>query len=104
LEVGDGRPLVGPGELEGHEEVRGLADAAGDVVLERDDGRPPRARGDRYVVEAELPGVVQIERPAEADAAVHAEEALPGQGHVEDGEEVLVPADGDPVLADAAEA
>ena len=70
LQVRDARVLVGAGELQGHQEVARLADAARQVVLHVDDRRPARARGDRDVVEAERPRVVERERAAEAHAAV----------------------------------
>src|SRR5690606_18930508 len=69
-----------------------------------DDRRAPRAGRERDVIEAELPRVLERDGAAEADAAVDAEQALPRERDVEEREEVLVPADGDAVLADAAEA
>ena len=104
LQVRERALLVGAGELQGHEEVARLADAAREVVLHVDDRRPTRARRERDVIEAERPRVVERQRAAEADAAVDAEQRIARERDVEEREEVLVPANGDAVLADAAEA
>ena len=104
LQVGERPPLERAGELERHQEVGGGADAADEIVLDVDHRRASRAGGDGDVVESHLPGVLQRERSAETDAAVKADVGAAGEGHVEDGEEVLVPADGDAVLGHAAEA
>ncbi len=103
LEVRERAPFVGARELQGHEEVARLADAACEVVLQRDERRPSRAGRDRDVVEAEAPRVLEIERAAETHAAVDTEQALPRERDVRDREEVLVPPNGDAVLAHAAE-
>ena len=103
-EVRDGALLVGTGELQSHQEVARLADAAREVVLDVDDRRLARAGGDRDVVEAERPRVLERDRPAEADAAVDAEVLVPREAEVRDREEVLVPARRDSVFAHAAEA
>src|SRR5262249_17758990 len=104
LKVRERRALVRAGELKGHQEVARLADAAREVVLERDDRRPARARSDPDVLEAESPRIFEVDRAAEANAAVRAEEPLTRERDVEDGEEVLVPANGDAVFAHTAEA
>ena len=103
LEVGHRFALGRARELEGHEEVRSLPDAADQVVLDLDDRRPAGPRRDGDVVEPELPGVVRRERPAEARPAEDAERSPPHERDVDDAQEVLVPPDGDPVLGDAAE-
>ena len=66
-------------------------------------GRPAPA-AERHVVEAERPGILERERSAEANAAVDAHVAVARERQVDDREEVLVPANGDPVFAHAAEA
>ena len=104
LQVGQRGILGRAGQLQAHEEVRGLADAADQVVLKPDDRRLAGAGGQRDVIEAELPGVFERDTAAEAHAAVGAEGALAQQGEVDDLEKVLVPAHGDAVLRDAAEA
>ena len=70
------------GQLQGHQEVRGLAHAADEVVLHRDEGRLARPGRHRDVVEAQLPGVLNRERPAEAHAAVEAEAFAPRERQV----------------------
>ena len=64
----------------------------------------PGAGRDRDVIEAELPRVLERQRAAEAHAAVEAEARAARERAVDDREEVLVPANGDAVLGDAAEA
>src|ERR1700759_4028596 len=59
---------------------------------------------DRAVAEAEGPPVPERDRAAEAHAAVDLHVRVAGDRERQDGEEVLVPANGDPVLADPAEA
>ena len=62
------------------------------------------AGGDRDVIEAELPRVLDRQRAAEADAAVDPQLVAPRQRQVQQRQEVLVPAHGDAVLGHAAEA
>ena len=63
-----------------------------------------RAGRDRDVVEAQLPRVLDRERPAEAHAAVEAEAFAPRERQVHQRQKILVPAHGDAVLRHAAEA
>ena len=91
-------------ELQRHQEVGRLAHAADQVVLDVDDRRLARARRDRDVVEAHRERLVGVDGAAEAHAAVDAEARPPRQVQVQRGQEVLVPAHGDAVLGDAAEA
>ena len=56
------------------------------------------------MVEAEVECGVYRKSAAEADAAIHAEFGAALQQQADDLKEVLVPADGDAVLGDAAEA
>ena len=92
-------------QLQRHQEVGGLPDSADQVVRHVDQGGLARARADGDVVEAELPGVIQrracrrIERRRRSAACSRRISV-----QVDDGEEVLVPANRDPVLGDAAEA
>ncbi len=95
--------LKAPGQLQGHQEVGGLADAADDVVLDGDDRGPPRARGHGDVVETEVEGLLGGQGAAKPHAALDREPTAPGERQVDQGEEVLVPADRDAVLRDAAE-
>ncbi len=104
LEVGQALGLRRPGELEGHEEVGRLADASGQAVLHRDDRRPARPHAEGDVVEAHVEGLVDRQSPAESDAAEHGELPPALEQEPDDLEEVLVPADGDPVLGHPAEA
>ncbi len=66
-------------------------------------GRPAPAAMATWSIAAG-PGLVERQRAAEADAAVDAEARPPRQGEVDERQEVLVPAHGDAVLGDAAEA
>jgi hypothetical protein len=95
--------LEGARELQRHQEVAGLADAADQVVLDVDDRGPARAGGDRHVIDAVTPHLVERERPAEADAAVDLQASAAREREVDQREEVLVPAHGDAVLGHAAE-
>jgi hypothetical protein len=103
LQVRERVLLRGAGELQRHQEVARLADPAGEVVLHLHDRRPSRAGGDRDVIEAQRPGVLGGQRAAEADAAEDAQLLAAREREVEQRQEVLVPADRDAVLGDAAE-
>ena len=103
LEVGEGLFLERARQLQGHQEVGGLAHAADDVVLDRDDRRAPGAGGDRDVVEAGLEGLLGRDGAAEAHAAEDREAAPAGERQVDERQEVLVPAHRDAVLGNAAE-
>ena len=104
LQVGHRLALERAGQLQGHQEVAGLADAANEVALDVDDGGPARARGNGHVVEAVLPRLAERQRAAEADAAVDLQLLAARQREVDEREEVLVPPHGDAVLGDAAKA
>ncbi len=58
LQVRERRRLRGARELQRHQEIRRLADAAQQIVLDADDRRLAGARRDRDVIEAELPRVL----------------------------------------------
>ena len=92
------------GQLQRHQEVAGLADAADQVVLDVDDRRPAGAGGDRDVIDPDRPRFVDRQRAAEAHAAVDLQLVAPRQRQVDQRQEVLVPAHGDAVLGHAAEA
>ena len=104
LEIGDGVTAGGTGQLQCHEEVRRLADAAGEAVLHRNDRRTAGAGAEGNVIEAELEGAIDGDRPAEAHAAEHGERTATLDQEADDLEEVLVPANGDAIFGDAAEA
>ena len=104
LEVGEGLGLGRAGELEGHEEIGGLADAAGEAVLHRNNGRTAGSCAQRDVIEAHVEGAVDGEGAAETDAAEHAEFSAAFEEEADDLEKIFVPADGDAVLGDASEA
>ena len=104
LHVGDRVFLGGAGELQRHQEVRSGAHAARQAVRNVEHGRLARADAQRDVVEAHRHGVLQRHRAAEAHAAEHGELAAAFEQQADDLEEVLVPAHGDAVFGDAAEA
>ena len=104
LQVRQRIALERAGELQRHQEVAGLADAANQVVPDVDDGRTSGAGGDGDVIDAVGPRFLERQRAAEADAAVDPELLAARERQVDQREEVLVPADGDAVLRDAAEA
>ena len=104
LQVRQAVRLVGAGGLQSHEEVGGEAHAAEEVILHGDQRRLPRAGADGDMIESQVPGIIQRQSAAEADAVVEAEFLAPHQQQVVDVEEILVPADRDAVLGDAAEA
>ncbi len=106
LQIGDGRHFRRACELQSHQEVARLTHAAREVVRHVDNGRPPRAHAQRDMVEPHRPGIVHGDRgaAAEAHAAERRELRTPLQEQADDLEVVLVPADGDAVFGDAAEA
>ena len=91
------------GQLQRHEKVGCLADTADQVVPESDDRGLARAGRECNMIETELPGIVERETAAEADAAVGAKRALAQQREIDHLEEILVPAHRDPVFGNAAE-
>ncbi len=98
--VGAGRPR----QLQRHQEIRGLAHAARQIVRHGDDGGFAGTHAQRHMVEAHLEGLVQGDGAAQPDAAQHQELGAALQHQADHLEEVLVPADGDAVFGDAAEA
>ena len=84
LQVGHGGFLGSPGKLQCHQKIRRLADTADQIVLQIDDGRLARTRGDGHVIETELPRVFDGQRAAEAHAAVDLEVAPPCEREVDD--------------------
>ncbi len=103
LQIRQRRHLRGTGQLQCHQKVRRFADTANQIVLELDDRRLAGAGRDRNVIEAELPSVLDRQSPAESHAAIAAEAAPAREKEVDDLQEILVPADRDAVLGDAAE-
>ena len=95
--------LRGAGQLQRHQEIRRRPHAAREAVGQFEHRRASRAHRQRHVVEAERKGTLDVERPAETRAAVQREAVAPLQQQADDLEEVLVPADSDAVLGDAAE-
>ncbi len=104
LQVRQAIRLVSAGGLKTHEKIGSQAHAAQQVVFHGHQGRLAGAGADGHVVEPQVPGVVQRQGAAEADAVVQAELLAPHQQQVIDVQEVLVPAHGDAVFGDAAEA
>ncbi len=103
LQVGEGLLLERAGQLERHQEVRRLPDPPDDVVLHGDDRGAAGAGRDRDVVEAQVERLLGRDGPAEAHAPEDFEAAPAGERQVDEGQEVLVPADRDSVLRDAPE-
>ncbi len=89
IEIG----LGGTGQLQCHQEVRRLPDARRQAVLHRNDGRASGTGAKRDVVEAELEGLVDAERPAETDAADHGELAAALQQQPDHLQEVSCPSE-----------
>ena len=104
LEVGDAVGARRAGELERHQEVGRHAHAGRQRIRHRHMGRPPGPGRHRHMVETPFERLVEPERAAEAHAADHGEGRAPLQQQAHDLEEVLVPAHGDAVFGDAAEA
>ena len=103
LQVGERIEFRRAGQLQRHQEIRRLANAAHQTVLHRDHGGPAGAGAERDVIEAQFEGAVDGQRAAEAHAAVHAELAPPLDQQPDHLQEVLVPAHRDAVFGDAAE-
>src|SRR5215471_13298107 len=103
LEVGDRIALSGSRELQSHEEIGGLADAASEAVGHGDDGGTSGAGAKGDVIETEIEGAIDGNGAAEADAAIHGEFAAALNQKARDFQEILVPSDGDAVFGDAAE-
>jgi hypothetical protein len=60
------------GQLQRHQKIRRLTNAANQIVFHRHDRRASRAGRNRDVVETEIPGVFNRQRSAETNAAVSA--------------------------------
>ena len=103
LQVGHRRGLGRASQLQGHQKVRGLADAAHQVVFNINNGRLARAGCDTNMIETHVPGIVYGNRTAETYAAVGPKSLPSLQGQVDDFQEVFVPAHGDAVFGHAAE-
>ena len=104
-QIGDAVGLGRAGELQRHQEVRGLAHAAREAVLHR--RRWSAARRRRTARCGRSPARTRssmVERAAEAHAAEHGEFAAPLEQQADELQEILVPAHGDAVFGDAAEA
>ncbi len=59
LQVGDGIRLRRTGELQGHQEIRGHAHAAGQAVRQVEQGRLAGAERQRDMIEAQLEGLIE---------------------------------------------
>ncbi len=103
LQVGHGRALGGAGKLQRHQEIRGFANSANEIVLQIDDRRLAGTGSDGHVVEAEAPGIFDGQGSAEARAAVELEVPAPRERQINDLEKILVPAHGDAVFRHTAE-
>ena len=104
LHVGDRVGLRRAGELQGHQEVACGAHAARQAVRNIEGGRFACADGQRDMVKAELPGVVNAQCATEAHAADQRELIAPLEQQAHDLQEILVPAHRDAVFGHAAEA
>ena len=104
LHVRDRLGLGRAGQLQRHQEVARGAHAARQAVRDVERRRAPCADGERDMVEAQAPGVLDAERAAEAHAADQREPVAPLEEQTDQLEEVLVPAHRDAVLGHAAEA
>ena len=103
LQVRQAIGLVSAGGLKTHEKIGSQPHAAQQVVFHGHQSRLAGAGADGHVVEAQVPGVVQRQGAAEADAVVQAELLAPHEQQVIDVQEVLVPAHRDAVFGNAAE-
>ncbi len=104
LQVGDRFALRRAGELQRHQEVRCRAHAAREAVRNLEHRGTAGAGAERDMVEAVGECLVDGQRAAEAHAAEHGELRAPLDKQANDLEEILVPANRDAVLGDAAEA
>ena len=77
LQIRQSRSLVCAGELQCHQEVGCLADAACQIVFDIDNRRATRARGDGNMIESPVPGIVDGKGAAEANTAINAEQIAP---------------------------
>ncbi len=103
LQIGEARLLAGARKLQGHQKIARLTHAARETIRHGNDARETGPCGDTDMIETELPGILDPDRPAETHAACdpHARPARKTQ--VDELQEVLVPTDRDAVLGDAAE-
>jgi hypothetical protein len=98
LQIGERLLLARPGQLKRHQEVGGLAHAADQVVLDVDDRRSAGAGGDRDVIDPIANACSAVTVPPPTRPTIEKR----GPGEVTCGKsEVLVPANGDPVLGHA---
>ena len=104
LQIGQRRPLRGAGQLQRHQKVRRLADTANQIVLQLDDRRLAGAGRDRNVIESEVPGVLDRQRfRRNARRRSSGKLARRARDEINDLQEILVPADRNAVLGNAAE-
>ena len=73
LHVGDGIRLGRAGELQRHQEIGRLTDAARERIGHVDKGRPPRAGAERDVIEAHRERILDRDGAAEAYPAEEGE-------------------------------
>jgi hypothetical protein len=92
------------GELQRHQEIGRRAHAMRKSVRQVEHRGPPRTRGQGHVIETEREGAFGVDGAAEANATEERVARTPLEQQPDHLEEVLVPAHGDAVLGDAAEA
>ena len=76
------------GQLQSHQKVGSLANAARKIVFQINDGRTARTGCDGNVMKSRVPGVVGSQRSAKPDAAINAEEIASGQRQMKQGEKI----------------
>src|SRR5207237_976095 len=102
LQIRQCRSLERARQLERHQEIRRLADAIREIVLEIDDRGPARPGGDRNVMKAEIPCLVDCQRASKTDTAVNAKRMAARQGQMKQRQKILIPTNPDSVFGNAA--
>ena len=102
-QIGDAVGLGRAGQLQRHQEIGGLPHPRREAVLHRDHGRPAGPGAQRDMIEAEIECAVYRDRAAKAHAAIHRKIRPSFEQQAHDLQEILVPANRDAVLGDAAE-
>ncbi len=104
LQVRERVGLGGAGQLERHQKIGSLADAADQAVLHGDHGGTASPGAQCDVVEAHGKGVVDGDRAAETHAAKHAEFGAALEQETDDLQKIFVPANGYAIFRHAAKA
>ena len=104
LHVGERVGFRGAGQLQRHQKIRRRAHTVGKPVRQFQHRRLARARGKGDVIEAKRERAVHVDRAAKANATIERKMVTPLEQQSNHLKKILVPAHGNAVFGDAAEA